>query len=39
VDLNLRHLAADMTRTTATLLLAMLLILVLLPAAVRAIGH
>jgi hypothetical protein len=39
VDLDFRHLAVDMTRTTAMLLLAVLLILVLLPAAVAANGH
>jgi len=39
VDLHLRHLAADTTRIAALLGFAVLLILVLLPAAVRANGH
>jgi len=38
VDLDLRALAVDMTRTAAMLLLAVLLVLVLLPAALAANG-
>jgi hypothetical protein len=38
VDTDTMALAADMTRTVATLLLAILLILVLLPAALAANG-
>jgi hypothetical protein len=39
VEIDLRSLAVDMTRTTAMLLLASLLILVLLPAALAANGR
>jgi hypothetical protein len=38
VDLDFRALAADLTRTAAMLLLAVLLVLVLLPAALAANG-
>jgi hypothetical protein len=36
VETSFRHLAVDLTRTAATLLVATLLILVLLPAALAA---
>jgi hypothetical protein len=39
VEIDLRHLAVDLTRTTAMLLIAGLLILVLLPAALAANGR
>jgi hypothetical protein len=39
VEIDLRNLAVVLTRTTATLLIAALLILVLLPAALAANGR